>query len=83
MQPDGRCADVVFADAHGVKHTLHAYPEQPLRVRRREIIVFRKYTKVNRLAEGRDKESDMDMRTSSRTARTGRDHDDGAEFVSN
>jgi hypothetical protein len=43
VHPNGRCADVVFADAHGVKRTLNAYAEQPLRVRGREIIVFQKY----------------------------------------
>ncbi|KAF8496131.1 hypothetical protein F5888DRAFT_1705465, partial [Russula emetica] len=45
VHPNGRCADVVFADAHCVKRTLRAYAEQPLRVRGREIIVFRKYMK--------------------------------------
>src|SRR6267154_2534909 len=30
VQPDGRCAGFVFADAHGVKCTLSAYPKQPL-----------------------------------------------------
>ena len=39
---DGRHADVAFVDIHGVKHTLHAYTERLLRVRGREIVVFRK-----------------------------------------
>ena len=50
VQPDGRRADVVFADVHGVKSTLHAYAEKPLHVRGREIIVFRKYTKMNKVS---------------------------------
>jgi hypothetical protein len=29
MQLDGRRADVVFTDAHGMKRTLHAYAEHP------------------------------------------------------
>lgn len=42
MSPGGTRADVIFADADGVKRTLHAYAEQPLFVREREAIVFRK-----------------------------------------
>jgi hypothetical protein len=42
MGPGGTRADVIFVDAHGVKRTLHAYAEQPLFVRGREVIVFRK-----------------------------------------
>ena len=49
VQPDGRHADV-FADGHGVKRTLHAYGEKPFRVRGKEIIVFRKYTKLNKVS---------------------------------
>lgn len=42
MQPDGRSAAVVFADAAAVSRALHAYAEEPLRVRGQEIVVFRK-----------------------------------------
>jgi hypothetical protein len=41
MHPRGR-AEVAFADAAGVRRVLHAYAEQPLRVRGQEIVVFRK-----------------------------------------
>jgi hypothetical protein len=82
VQPDGRWADVVFASAHGVKRTLYAYPEQPIRVRAREIILFRKCAKINRGAEGSEKESGADLDTSSRATWTGLDHDDGAVFMS-
>lgn len=83
MQQDRRCADVIFASADDVKHTLHAYSEQPLFVHGREIFVFREYTKINRGAEGSDKESGMDIGNSSRATRTGQDHGDEAVFVSN
>ena len=85
MQPKGRYPDVVFADAHSVKRTLHAYPKQPLRVRGREIIVFRKYKKINRGKEGSDHEPGADLDTSPRTTGTRQDHDDGpgAVFASN
>jgi hypothetical protein len=76
VQPDGRCADVVFADVHGVKRTLYAYAEKLLRARGREIIVFRKYTKMNKV-------SGMDTDTLSRATRTEQGRDDGAIFVSN
>jgi RNA recognition motif-containing protein len=71
---DGRRADVVFSDVRGVKHTLHAFAEKPLLVRGREITVFRKNTKINKVYG-------MDTDTPSRAIRTGRD--DGAIFVSN
>ena len=45
VRSGGTRADVVFADVHGVKRTLHAYAEQPLHVRGQEIIVFRKSTR--------------------------------------
>jgi hypothetical protein len=70
VQPDGRRADVVFADVHGVKRTLHAYAETPLRVRGREITVFRKHT-------------EMDTDTPSRATRAEQGRDGGAIFVSN
>jgi hypothetical protein len=39
--PGGRRADIViFADVHSIKHTIHSYTEQPLRVNGREIIAF-------------------------------------------
>jgi RNA recognition motif-containing protein len=38
----GRNADVVFADVESVRRALHAYAEQPLRVRGHEIVVFRR-----------------------------------------
>ncbi|KAF8492385.1 hypothetical protein F5888DRAFT_911301 [Russula emetica] len=47
-QQDGRRSDVVFADVHGVKRTLYACAEQPLRLCGQEIIVFRRYSKMNR-----------------------------------
>jgi len=64
VQQDGRRADVVFADVHSVKCTLHAYAEKPRRLRSREIIVFRKYTKMNRgmgRMEINDKQSGTDI----------------------
>jgi hypothetical protein len=36
----------MFADVHGVKRTLHAYAERPIRVRGKEIIVFRKRSRT-------------------------------------
>jgi len=42
VRPDGRRAEVVFTDAHAVARTLHAYAERPIRVRGREVIVYRK-----------------------------------------
>jgi len=39
---------------HGVKRTLHAYAEKPLRVRGQKIIMFRKYKNTNRGTEGGD-----------------------------
>jgi hypothetical protein len=82
VQPDVRSSDIIFADARGVKCTLHAYPEQPFCVRGREFIVFRKYMKINGEEEGSDNESGADLDTLSRTTRTGQDHDNGAVFVS-
>jgi hypothetical protein len=41
VQPDGRSAAVVFADAVAVRRVLHAYADQPLRVRGQEIVVSR------------------------------------------
>jgi len=41
VQPDGRSAVVVFADAVAVSRVLHAYADEPLRVRGQEIVVFR------------------------------------------
>ena len=38
----GRNADVVFADVESVRRALHAYAEQPLHVRGREVVVFRR-----------------------------------------
>ena len=67
-------ADVVFADVHGVKRTLHAYAERPLLVRGREIIVFRKNTM--------DTVSGTDTGTS-RTTRTENGRGGRAIFVSN
>ncbi|KAF8492404.1 hypothetical protein F5888DRAFT_1730566 [Russula emetica] len=78
VQPDGRCADVVFADVHDVKRTLHAYAEKPLLVRGKEIIVFRKYTKMNEVSGSMDTNTD----TPSRATRTKQGRDDGAIFVS-
>jgi hypothetical protein len=76
VQPDGRYLDVVLADVHGIKRTLHAYAEKSPRVRGREIIVFLRYTKMNKV-------SSMDTDTLSRVTRTEQGHDDGAIFVSN
>jgi RNA recognition motif-containing protein len=77
VQPDGRCADVVFADVHGVKSTLHAYAEKPLHVRGREIIVFRKYTKMNKVSD-----LDADADPPSRVTWTEQGCDDTTIFVS-
>ncbi|KAF8492390.1 hypothetical protein F5888DRAFT_911356 [Russula emetica] len=49
VQPNGRRADVVSADIHFVKRTLHAYAEKPFRVQEREIILF-----PTRTEQGRD-----------------------------
>jgi RNA recognition motif. (a.k.a. RRM, RBD, or RNP domain) len=76
VQLDGRRADVVFADVSGVKRALHAYAEKPLRVRGREITVFRKHTGTNKV-------SGMDVDASTRATRTERDLEGGAIFVSN
>ncbi|KAF8492402.1 hypothetical protein F5888DRAFT_1730527, partial [Russula emetica] len=78
VQSYGRRADVVFADVHGVKRTLHAYAEKPLLIRGKEIIVFRKYTKTNGVSGSMDTNTD----TPSRTTRTMQGRDDGAIFVS-
>jgi hypothetical protein len=77
VQQDERHADVVFADVHGVKRTLHAYAEKPLRVRGREIVMFRKYTKIKKVSD-----MDTDSDTPSAT-RTEQGRDDGGIFVSN
>ena len=76
VQLDGRSADVVFADVSGVKRALHAYAEKPLRVRGREITVFRKHTGTNKV-------SGMDADAPTRATRTERDLEGGAIFVSN
>jgi RNA recognition motif-containing protein len=88
VQPDGRRADVVFADVHGVKRTLHAYAEQPFCVRGQEIVVFRKHSNRGTEDNGRGSSADMDYasrggsyRTSSYT-RDRQGQDDGAIFVS-
>ncbi|KAH9954695.1 hypothetical protein BC827DRAFT_1272378 [Russula dissimulans] len=44
VRPDGRRAEVIFADAHAVARTLHAYAERLIHVRGREVVVFRKQT---------------------------------------
>jgi hypothetical protein len=68
--------DIVFTDVHVIKRNLHAYAEKSLLVRGREIIVFRKYTKTNKI-------SGMDTDTPSRVTWIEQDRDDGARFVSN
>ena len=40
VEPDGRRADVVLADVHGIKRTLHSYTEKPLRVRGKFIVIM-------------------------------------------
>ena len=42
MHRGGRNADVVFADVESARRALHAYAEQPLHVRGREVVVFRR-----------------------------------------
>ena len=79
VEPDGRRAAVVFADVHGVKNTLHSYAEKPLHVRGREVTVFRKYTKMNKVF-GMDRDRDRD--TPSRETRTEHGRNDGVIFVS-
>jgi hypothetical protein len=51
----------MFADVHGVKRTLHAYAERPIRVRGKEIIVFRKRSRT-RLEEEDDDEANVSRR---------------------
>jgi hypothetical protein len=94
VHPGGRRADVAFADVHGVRRTLHAYAEKPLRVRGKEIIVFRKQKRAD--LEGGDEEPDFgagvgaawregSFRTpasSSSHTRYGQGRGDGAIFVS-
>ena len=48
LEPDRSLADIIFADIHGVKRTLHAYAEKPLRVKGREIFVFRRYSEMRK-----------------------------------
>jgi hypothetical protein len=87
LQPDGRSADVIFADVHGVKRTLHAYADRPLRVRGREITVFRKQAATN--GSGME-ENDMELggantriASASQTTRTEDGHEEVGMFVSN
>jgi hypothetical protein len=78
VQPDGRKAEVVFADAGAVSKVLHAYAERPLRVRGQEIVVFRKRSSQRGPA--------VRVGTLHGTARRGYEKDvegDGAIFVSN
>jgi hypothetical protein len=85
VDPDGRRADVVYGDAHGVKRALHAYAEQPLCVRGQEIDVFRKHAKRGDKESGVDMDATTALRaSSSRTSytRTEQGRDDGAIFVS-
>ena len=42
MDPGGTRADIIFADTQGVKRTLKEHAKQPLFVRGREVIAFRK-----------------------------------------
>jgi hypothetical protein len=50
-------ADVVFADVHSVRRTLHAYAEMPICIRGREIALFRKNTGMNREVSGADRDT--------------------------
>jgi hypothetical protein len=78
LHPDGNEANVVFVDVHGVKRTLHAYAERPIRVRGREIIVFRKSTTTNNeVVSGVHTTA-----TPSQATQTGEARDGGVLFVS-
>jgi hypothetical protein len=80
----GTRADVVFADVHGVKRTLHAYAERPIRVRGKEIIVFRKRRRTREEEEGGGGLKINDVSASRRTgaAPAERGHDRETIFVS-
>src|SRR5258708_6204865 len=85
LQPDGRSADVVFADVHGVKRTLHAYADELLHVRGREITVFRKRATTN---GGGIEENDMvfggaNTGIAPRITRTEDGREEAGIFVSN
>lgn len=79
----GNRADVVYADAHGVRRALHAYAEQPLHVRGRAIDVFRKHTVPESDENGDTWRGSNRSRTSSDAPRHPQSRDnDGAIFVS-
>ena len=78
IEPDGKRAAVVFANVHGVKNTLHSYAEKPLYVLGREVTVFRKHTKTNKVSG-----MDGDWDAPSRATRTEHVPGDGVIFVSN
>lgn len=85
VEPGGKRAEVVFVDAHDVKRTLHAYAEQPLRVRGKDIIVFRKHTRGTGASVNRDDVTGADTARRSRNfsySQTEQDNSDGAIFVS-
>ncbi|KAI0289132.1 hypothetical protein BC826DRAFT_636595 [Russula brevipes] len=52
VHPGGSSADVLFADVHGLRRTLHAYADEPIRVRGQEITVFRKHAREAGLSLG-------------------------------
>ncbi|KAI0255621.1 hypothetical protein BJV78DRAFT_688802 [Lactifluus subvellereus] len=86
VRPGGTRADVVFADAHGVKRTLHAYAEQLLRVRGQEIIVFRKSTREASVSVRNHDTPSADIAWQGSTSHVGaaeRGDARGAIFVSN
>ncbi|KAH9970270.1 hypothetical protein BJV74DRAFT_867387 [Russula compacta] len=85
VQPGGRRAEVVFVDVHCVKRTLHAYAEQPLRVRGEEIVVSRKHARGAGVSVNREDGTGADTAwrpMSSSYSQTEQDNSDGAIFVS-
>ncbi|KAH9054768.1 hypothetical protein EDB87DRAFT_1419965 [Lactarius vividus] len=82
----GTRADIIFADAEGVKRTLHAYAEQPFFVRGREVVVFRKCAREasNGFRAVNDDQADTNTAWQANPSRSRIDRDDGrgAIFVS-
>ncbi|KAH9044961.1 hypothetical protein EDB83DRAFT_2406379 [Lactarius deliciosus] len=82
----GTHADIVFADAQGVKRTLHAYAEQPFFVRGREVVVLRKRAREasNGVRAVNDDQADANTAWQAGPSRARTDQGDGrgAIFVS-
>ncbi|KAH9177213.1 hypothetical protein EDB89DRAFT_1519523 [Lactarius sanguifluus] len=82
----GTRADIIFADAQGVKRTLHAYAEQPFFVRGREVVVLRKRAREasNGVRAVNDDQADANTAWQADPSRARTDQGDGrgAIFVS-